>query len=371
MKRINTTLPTIQKNNISNKLQSPNTNDNSTNNTNLQDTDTNMNIKNECIKLSDMPYIKQDPSIINTNTSTNDMQSNIDPIQEKVSTIQYNPNKVNKQPKEWKEHYYSYYIHYLEWDRRMDEWVDKDRLRLPEFVSDEEISSLDYIQEEAKTLDNSYDKQTPLLQQYKITSNDTRRSQLEKLLCLVNEIQILKSRHGSFSMEDIAAHEEATCTKNVTCIWLGRYALTTWYYSPFPSEYSKYSTLYFCEYCLTFFGMRQELQRHERWCELRHPPGTEIYRYQQDEAYIAVFEVDGEKESTYCENLCYIAKLFLDHKTLEYDCTPFLFYILCEINSRGYHVVGYFSKEKVSVSRYNLACILTLPCHQRKVCLCV
>lgn len=32
----------------------------------------------------------------------------------------------------------------------------------------------------------------------------------------------------------------------------------------------------------------------------------------------------------------------------------------------GYHLVGYFSKEKNSDLGYNLACILTLPCHQRK-----
>lgn len=84
---------------------------------------------------------------------------------------------------------------------------------------------------------------------------------------------------------------------------------------------------------------------------------------------VAVFEVDGAIETVYCQNLSYIAKLFLDHKTLEFDCTPFLFYVLCEIDlmsGRGYTVVGYFSKEKVSMSGYNLACILTLPCHQRK-----
>ena len=33
---------------------------------------------------------------------------------------------------------------------------------------------------------------------------------------------------------------------------------------------------------------------------------------------------------------------------------------------RRYHIVGYFSKEKCSVEGYNLACILTLPPHQRK-----
>jgi histone acetyltransferase MYST1 len=79
-----------------------------------------------------------------------------------------------------------------------------------------------------------------------------------------------------------------------------------------------------------------------------------------------VFEIDGGKERLYCENLCYIAKMFLDHKTLEFDCTVFLYYVVCEVTERGSVIVGYFSKEKVSMCKYNLACILALPCHQRK-----
>ena len=47
----------------------------------------------------------------------------------------------------------------------------------------------------------------------------------------------------------------------------------------------------------------------------------------------------------FCQNLCYLAKLFLDHKTLYYDVDLFLFYVLCEVDERGYHIVGYFSKE--------------------------
>ena len=46
----------------------------------------------------------------------------------------------------------------------------------------------------------------------------------------------------------------------------------------------------------------------------------------------------------YAQNLCLLAKLFLDHKTLYYDTDPFLFYVMCEWDSRGYHIVGYFSK---------------------------
>lgn len=51
-------------------------------------------------------------------------------------------------------------------------------------------------------------------------------------------------------------------------------------------------------------------------------------------------QVDGKKEKLYCQNLCYLAKLFLDHKTLYYDVDLFLFYVLCENDERGSHIVG-------------------------------
>lgn len=53
-----------------------------------------------------------------------------------------------------------------------------------------------------------------------------------------------------------------------------------------------------------------------------------------------MFEVDGKKEQHYCQNLAYLAKLFLDHKSLYSDVEIFLFYVLCEVDERGAHVVG-------------------------------
>lgn len=61
-----------------------------------------------------------------------------------------------------------------------------------------------------------------------------------------------------------------------------------------------------------------------------------------------MYEVDGAKNQIYCESLGYLAKLFLDHKTLYYSMEPFLFFVLCENDSKGSHPVGYFSKEKDS-----------------------
>jgi len=61
---------------------------------------------------------------------------------------------------------------------------------------------------------------------------------------------------------------------------------------------------------------------------------------------LAQLQVDGKKNKVYGQNLCYLAKLFLDHKTLYYDVDLFLFYVLCECDDRGCHMVGYFSKVK-------------------------
>jgi MOZ/SAS family len=43
---------------------------------------------------------------------------------------------------------------------------------------------------------------------------------------------------------------------------------------------------------------------------------------------------------------------------LYYDTDPFLFYVMCECDEFGFHIVGYFSKEKESSEDYNVACIL-------------
>ncbi|VDM51465.1 unnamed protein product [Toxocara canis] len=103
-------------------------------------------------------------------------------------------------------------------------------------------------------------------------------------------------------------------------------------------------------------------RRHLLKCDLRHPPGNEIYRRDN----VSVFEVDGSLSLIYCQNICLLAKLFLDHKTLYYDVEPFLFYVLTRNDEGGFHFVGYFSKEKYSAQKYNLSCIMTLPCYQMR-----
>ncbi|KAM8741326.1 histone acetyltransferase KAT5 isoform X2 [Acanthopagrus latus] len=159
------------------------------------------------------------------------------------------------------------------------------------------------------------------------------------------------------------SHDDiVTRMKNIECIELGRHRLKPWYFSPYPQELTTLPILYLCEFCLKYLKSLKCLQRHLTKCNLRHPPGNEIYR----KGTISFFEIDGRKNKTYSQNLCLLAKCFLDHKTLYYDTDPFLFYVMTEYDSKGFHIVGYFSKEKESTEDYNVACILTLPPYQRR-----
>ncbi|XP_056892690.1 histone acetyltransferase KAT7 isoform X2 [Takifugu flavidus] len=148
----------------------------------------------------------------------------------------------------------------------------------------------------------------------------------------------------------------------IKTILFGRYELDTWYHSPYPEEYARLGRLYICEFCLKYMKSQTILRRHMAKCVWKHPPGDEVYR----KGSISVFEVDGKKNKIYCQNLCLLAKLFLDHKTLYYDVEPFLFYVMTEADNTGCHLVGYFSKEKNSFLNYNVSCILTMPQYMRQ-----
>lgn len=154
---------------------------------------------------------------------------------------------------------------------------------------------------------------------------------------------------------------EVARVKNLNKIQMGKSEVETWYFSPYPLEYAHIDTLYICEMCLSYFPSPLTLKRHRSKCTLTHPPGNEIYRHED----ISFFEIDGRRQKTWCRNLCLLSKCFLDHKTLYYDVDPFLYYCMVKRDDLGCHLLGYFSKEKECPENYNVACILTLPQHQR------
>ena len=97
--------------------------------------------------------------------------------------------------------------------------------------------------------------------------------------------------------------------------------------------------LYICEFCLNYYCTARELDQHSQICACTHPPGDEIYR----DGNLLMYEIDGQKEVLYCQNLCLMTKFFIEHKTLYYDTYPFYFYVLCEEDEEGSHIVCFFA----------------------------
>ncbi|XP_054624759.1 histone acetyltransferase KAT7 [Dunckerocampus dactyliophorus] len=200
--------------------------------------------------------------------------------------------------------------------------------------------------------------------EHRQTHGNTREPLLENITSDYDLELFRKAQaRASEDLEKLRIQGQITEGSNmIKTILFGRYELDTWYHSPYPEEYARLGRLYVCEFCLKYMKSQTILRRHMAKCVWKHPPGDEVYR----KGTISVFEVDGKKNKIYCQNLCLLAKLFLDHKTLYYDVEPFLFYVMTEADNTGCHLVGYFSKEKNSFLNYNVSCILTMPQYMRQ-----
>jgi len=254
---------------------------------------------------------------------------------------------------EEKEPEFDFYVHYCEFNKRLDEWVPADRLVLtrdmewpkpPEPASTNKNTKRKVVQG-VRAVDPQAHGEAP-------PSDDVK----DEIFSKEKEVEKLRT---SGSMTQCSS--EISRVKNLNLIQMGKHQIEAWYFSPYPSEFAYIDCLYLCEMCLSYFPSEFLLNRHRRKCLLMHPPGNEIYRHED----ISFFEIDGRRQKTWCRNLCLLSKCFLDHKTLYYDVDPFLYYVMCQRDNAGCHIIGYFSKEKESAEGYNVACILTLPQHQR------
>ncbi|PNY18292.1 Histone acetyltransferase [Tolypocladium capitatum] len=177
--------------------------------------------------------------------------------------------------------------------------------------------------------------------------------------------------------------------------------------------------LYVCPSCFKYAKELVAWRGHVRFCGRRgHVPGKKIYIHPkgrrkilvahdakapgvkrrrgdggvrhveeivQDEGEWSIWEVDGEKDGLFCQNLSLFAKLFLDNKSVFFDVTGFKYFLLVYTSppppapapkpmlpgaepapQPPTQVTGFFSKEKMSWDNNNLACILVFPPWQRK-----
>lgn len=243
-----------------------------------------------------------------------------------------------------------YYIHYTNSNRRLDTWVPIERLE-----------SCNKIMKMNENINTPINKLSVSLEDKSTSERKYTRNQKRKH----DEMNHVSMNYSDMDPTTAALekeHEAITKIKYIDRVQLGKYTMTTWYFSPYPEQYGKLPKIFVCEFCLKYMKLERTFRYHLTECAVRHPPGKLIYKRNS----LSLYEVDGKEAKLYCQNLCLLAKLFLDHKTLYFDVDPFMFYILTEVDRYGSHLVGYFSKEKDSPDGNNLACIMTLPPFQRK-----
>ncbi|KAI0089918.1 acyl-CoA N-acyltransferase [Irpex rosettiformis] len=285
------------------------------------------------------------------------------------------------------------YVHYANTDKRLDEWVLESSVRLADVKGSVSESHL-------RTNGAAVAKK--------------RKRSISPVGQGTDDEETAREVKMSEEEYDIEHHKQITAKRNFDKVNFGKWQIKTWYFSPYPLIETEMdepptsasvgppgtplsstripgvsrstvrshgrtsdllagglgrshgtgekSTLWVCDKCFKYMTEGLSWELHVRKCTRRHPPGRKVY---QRGAHI-IWEVDGAKEKLYCQNLSLFGKLFIDIKTLFFDCDNFLFYILTDADSQRDHVLGFFSKEKVSYDDYNLACIVVLPPYQKK-----
>lgn len=231
---------------------------------------------------------------------------------------------------------YDYYVHFPGADARLDEWITYDRLDL-DTVLEPEI-------EEGKR------KRT------KVAGGRGAAT--------------IKSPDAIAVADTIPqSQSEPSAKKNIHVVHFGSsYRCNAWYNSPYGEDSidAAKETVHLCEFCLNAYKSQKTMGIHT--CARKAPPGKEIYReHLPDKTVLVMFEISGAGlHKDYCRQLCLLGKLFLEHKTVCLNVDTFTFYVLCEEDERGAHIVGYFSKEKHSAGNHNVACLVVLPPFQKK-----
>ncbi|KAG0325990.1 hypothetical protein BG004_003059 [Podila humilis] len=252
------------------------------------------------------------------------------------------------------------YVHYEGTDKRLDEWVDIDRINhikgpLPA-AKKEEIAKAD------TTATIVEDSDQP-------TTRPKRKIFKDEITLLTESIPSLARKRAADIGQETGSgtgilhngeEDDVPRVRNVEWILYAGYDIATWYYSPYPEEYQDCQRLFICESCLKYIRHLESYISHTKSCKRKHPPGVVVY----SKGVNKIYKVDGKAN----KNLSLLAKLFLDNKTLYFDVYGFQFYVLTETRAidKTQVPVGFFSKEIVSYDGYNLACILILPPFQRK-----
>merc|ERR1719221_1543128 len=172
-----------------------------------------------------------------------------------AEVIQQRMNEIESQ--------YEYYVHYENFNRRLDEWVLRDRI----------MASYGTEAENGHELGDS---------DRKITRNQKRKHDE------INHVQEAYAEMDPVLAAGEKEYEAMTKIKYIDRIQFGKYEIDTWYFSPYPDEYKKQKKLWICEFCLKYMRLEKTYRYHSGQCVQRQPSGKEIYR----KGTLSIFESD-------------------------------------------------------------------------------
>ena len=135
---------------------------------------------------------------------------------------------------------YEYYVHYEGFNRRLDEWVRRERIRpLDEDVGDGNQDNTESVL--APEMNNDR----------KITRNQKRKHDE------INHVQQTYAEMDPTTAALEKEHEKLTKVKYIDRVQIGRYEIDTWYFSPYPEEYGRQPKLWICQYCLKYMRLEK------------------------------------------------------------------------------------------------------------------
>jgi len=155
---------------------------------------------------------------------------------------------------------YEFYIHFDGMDKRYDRWAHQDELSKSDSLAETQSKVI------ASSAAPSKQPDAPRMMLTRSKrGNRNSTTTLDKVSLF----------HNPEEQEFEKRHEEKTKIKYINKIVIGECTIDTWYYSPYPNEYSACSVLYICQLCLKYFRKQKTLVKHE--CVHSGPPGQRIY----------------------------------------------------------------------------------------------
>lgn len=181
--------------------------------------------------------------------------------------------------------YYEYYVHYVGLNRRLDQWVNRSRILYPSSSPDSieptQVTPGLPLTTPATNVNNQTTNtsvESPAATPFdshlitsaaddssdrKITRNQKRRHDE------INHVQKTYAEMDPTTAALEKEHEAITKVKYIDKLRIGKFEIDTWYFSPYPDEYGKVSTLYVCEYCLIYMKLGKTYRYHQVSCH-RH-----------------------------------------------------------------------------------------------------